>query len=90
MLLVDLDPQACLTFSLGVDPDTVESSVHDVLVDGADMADVVLTWNISDYAFAATFAARPADRRLQATPSRLFRRSRRPCTWRVAIDPGRG
>jgi chromosome partitioning protein len=27
VLLVDLDPQACLTFSLGVDPDTVERSM---------------------------------------------------------------
>jgi len=43
VLLVDLDPQACLTFSLGVDPDAVESSVHDVLVGGADLADVVLS-----------------------------------------------
>ena len=43
MLLVDLDPQACLTFSLGVDPDAVESSVHDVLVGGTDLADVVVT-----------------------------------------------
>src|SRR5829696_1467936 len=42
VLLVDLDPQACLTFSLGVDPDTVESSVHDVLVGGAAVTDVVV------------------------------------------------
>lgn len=42
VLLVDLDPQACLTFSLGVDPDAVEASIHDVLVAGADLADVVL------------------------------------------------
>ncbi len=32
MLLVDLDPQACLTFSLGVDPEALELSVHDVLL----------------------------------------------------------
>ncbi|CUU61156.1 chromosome partitioning protein [Parafrankia irregularis] len=32
VLLVDLDPQACLTFSLGLDPDTLELSVHDVLL----------------------------------------------------------
>lgn len=43
VLLVDLDPQACLTFSLGVDPDTVEASVHDVLVGGADLRDVVVS-----------------------------------------------
>jgi chromosome partitioning protein len=40
VLLVDLDPQACLTFSLGVDPDGLELSVHDVLMGrvGAAMA----------------------------------------------------
>jgi chromosome partitioning protein len=30
--MVDLDPQACLTFSLGVDPDALPLSVHDVLL----------------------------------------------------------
>ncbi|NUQ32961.1 MAG: ParA family protein [Dermatophilaceae bacterium] len=43
VLLVDLDPQACLTFSLGVDPDTVERSVHDVLTGAAVLGDVVVT-----------------------------------------------
>ena len=43
VLLVDLDPQACLTFSLGVDPDTVERSVHDVLTGGVTLQEVVLT-----------------------------------------------
>ncbi len=32
VLLVDLDPQACLTFSLGLDPDGLDLSVHDVLL----------------------------------------------------------
>jgi chromosome partitioning protein len=32
VLLVDLDPQACLTFSLGLDPDGLELSIHDVLL----------------------------------------------------------
>ena len=31
-LIVDLDPQACLTFSLGMDPETLEFSMHDVLL----------------------------------------------------------
>ena len=31
VLLVDLDPQACLTFSLGIDPEDLELSVHHVL-----------------------------------------------------------
>ena len=43
VLLVDLDPQACLTFSLGVDPDTVERSIHDVLTGSAELRDVVVT-----------------------------------------------
>jgi chromosome partitioning protein len=32
VLAVDLDPQACLTFSLGFDPEALELSVHDVLL----------------------------------------------------------
>jgi chromosome partitioning protein len=40
VLVVDLDPQACLTFSLGLDPDDLGASLHDVLVRRAKMADV--------------------------------------------------
>ncbi len=32
VVVVDLDPQACLTFSLGLDPDSLQLSVHDVLL----------------------------------------------------------
>ncbi len=42
VLLVDLDPQACLTFSLGIDPDAVEGSIHTVLTAGIPIADVVV------------------------------------------------
>jgi chromosome partitioning protein len=42
VLLVDLDPQACLTFSLGIDPEDLELSVHHVLTKGVDPAEVVL------------------------------------------------
>ncbi len=42
VLLVDLDAQACLTFSLGVDPDTVETSVNEVLLGQAPAADAVI------------------------------------------------
>jgi len=31
VLLVDLDPQACLTFSLGIDPEDLSVSVHHVM-----------------------------------------------------------
>src|SRR5262245_11331244 len=32
ILLVDLDPQGCLTFSLGQDPDKLPASIHEVLL----------------------------------------------------------
>src|SRR5271157_1678067 len=40
VLLVDLDPQACLTFSVGIDPDSVDRSLHDVFVRKMKAADV--------------------------------------------------
>jgi chromosome partitioning protein len=43
VLLVDLDPQACLTFSLGIDPEDLELSVHHVLTKGLDVHDVIVT-----------------------------------------------
>ncbi len=43
VLLVDLDPQACLTFSLGIDPEDLELSVHHVITKGVAPADVMVT-----------------------------------------------
>lgn len=43
VLLVDLDAQACLTFSLGVDPDAVEVSVNDVLLGTTPAAEAVIS-----------------------------------------------
>ena len=42
VLLVDLDPQACLTFSLGIDPEDLELSVHHVLTKGLDATEVII------------------------------------------------
>ena len=42
VLLVDLDPQSCLTFSLGIDPEDLDVSVHHVLTKGLDPAEVIL------------------------------------------------
>ena len=39
-LVVDLDPQACLTFSLGFDPDALDRSLHDVFVRRDSVAEV--------------------------------------------------
>ncbi len=42
VLLVDLDPQACLSFSAGEDPDALELSLHDVLLGRAGVNDVLV------------------------------------------------
>jgi chromosome partitioning protein len=42
VLLVDLDPQACLTFSLGIDPEDLELSVHHVLTKGLDPLEILI------------------------------------------------
>ncbi|PVG83131.1 chromosome partitioning protein [Nocardioides gansuensis] len=42
VLLVDLDPQACLTFSLGIDPEDLETSVHHVLTKGIDATEAII------------------------------------------------
>jgi chromosome partitioning protein len=41
VLLVDLDPQACLTFSCGFDPDGLEVSLYEVLIGKAEAADAL-------------------------------------------------
>ena len=42
VLLVDLDPQACLTFSTGVDPDGLDVSLYEVLTGKAATGDALL------------------------------------------------
>jgi chromosome partitioning protein len=41
VLLVDLDPQASLTWACGIDPDTLERSMHEVLLRRTKAADAV-------------------------------------------------
>ena len=40
-LCVDLDPQANLTMSQGIDPDSLELSMYDVLVHGVSIREVI-------------------------------------------------
>jgi chromosome partitioning protein len=42
VLLVDLDPQGCLTFSAGIDPNRLERSLHDVFVHRMPAAEVLV------------------------------------------------
>jgi chromosome partitioning protein len=43
VLLVDLDAQSCLTFSLGIDPEDLELSVYNVITQGVDPTEVIVT-----------------------------------------------
>lgn len=45
VLLVDLDPQACLTYAVGIDPDALDASLHDVFVGRAKAKEVLIERN---------------------------------------------
>lgn len=79
VLLVDLDPQACLTFSLGLDADDVEFSIHDVLLGrvGARMA-IQSTDEGPDLL--------PANIDLAGTEAHLLTRTGREYILRAALD----
>jgi chromosome partitioning protein len=42
VLMVDLDPQACLTYAAGADPDHLDITIHDVFLGRATADDVVI------------------------------------------------
>lgn len=50
VLLVDLDPQGSLTFSMGVEPDSLEATVHDVLLGRLPVKKVILEQDDGDLA----------------------------------------
>jgi len=82
VLLVDLDPQACLTFSLGVDPDTVELSIHEVLSTGAELSDAVLECDEGIDLVPSTIDLASAEAMLLSRPGREF-------VLRSALEPSR-
>jgi len=42
VMMVDLDPQACLTYENGFDPDDLEATIHDVMLGRADLEEVMV------------------------------------------------
>lgn len=41
-LMVDLDPQACLTYATGVDPDQLAITIHDVMLERVKLDEVMM------------------------------------------------
>jgi chromosome partitioning protein len=80
VLLVDLDAQACLTFSLGVDPDTIETSVNEVLVGRTPMADAVVTCADGLDLVPSVIELAGAEAQLLARPGREY-------VLRTALEP---
>jgi chromosome partitioning protein len=78
VLLVDLDPQACLTFSLGLDPDALDLALHSVIDGRNKAADVVL--QLDDVALI------PATIDLAGAEMHLLTRTGRDHTLARAID----
>jgi chromosome partitioning protein len=80
VLLVDLDAQACLTFSLGIDPEAVEVAVDDVLLGRADAAAAVLATEDGMDLIPSTIELAGADAQLLARPGREY-------VLRSALEP---
>ena len=57
VLLVDLDPQACLTFALGLEPESCAPTLHDVLLERVKATDAIVP--SESLAFAETVIAAP-------------------------------
>ena len=80
VLLVDLDPQACLTFSLGIDPEDLDRSVHQVLLGEVDVEAVLVTVEEGADLLPATID-------LAAAEMQLLTRTGREHVLRVALEP---
>jgi chromosome partitioning protein len=80
VLLVDLDPQACLTFSLGIDPEDLDKSIHHVLLGGVKARDVLVGTDEGPDLLPATIELATADIRLAAEsgPEQMVRTALRP------------
>ena len=80
VLLVDLDPQACLTFSLGIDPEDLDKSIHQVLLGGVKARDVLVGSDDGPDLLPATIELSTAEVHLAAEsgPEQIVRTALRP------------
>ncbi|MPZ95679.1 MAG: AAA family ATPase [Propionibacteriales bacterium] len=80
VLLVDLDPQACLTFSVGVDPEDLDSSVHNVLLGTAEARELIISTDEGPDLLAATIE-------LAGAEAALLTRTGREHALRIGLEP---
>ncbi len=80
VLLVDLDAQACLTFSMGVDPDAVEKSVNEVLLGQVSAVDAVIAGDDGVDLLPSTIELAGAEAQLLPRPGREY-------VLRTALEP---
>jgi len=79
VLLVDLDPQSCLTYSMGLDPEEVEFSVHDVLLGRIDASLAVQSTEEGSDLLPATID-------LAGTEAHLLTRTGREYVLKLALE----
>jgi chromosome partitioning protein len=79
VLVVDLDPQACLTFSLGLDPESIDMSLHDVLLERVSAGMVVRSTDDG-------VALLPATIDLAGTEAHLLTKTGREHSLRLALE----
>ena len=72
LVAVDLDPQASLTFSLGIDPDAVELSVNEVVLGQAEIGDAILEASDGIDLLPSTIELAGAEAQLLTRPGREF------------------
>ena len=73
VLLVDLDPQANATSGLGIDPDGLESSIYECLIDGADVRATIQDTELSNLKIlGANIDLVGAELELAALPEREY------------------
>ncbi len=70
VLLVDLDPQSCLTFSLGIDPEVLGASIHQVLLRETKAGDVIQETEDGPDLLPATIELAGAETALPMRPGR--------------------
>jgi chromosome partitioning protein len=80
VLMVDLDPQACLTFSVGIDPEDLDTSVHDVLLGEVEARAIVMPTEEGPDLLPATID-------LAAAETALLTRTGREHALRVGLEP---